>query len=141
MREELQGLLCFAGVALFGIGLATGFAVPRLRSPRIGLSAHVAAIQMGLALVALGLVGAHLALPEPWAAAIAHTLWISFYVLWLGLVVAAAFGTGGTLPIAGAGHQAQPWQERTAFALIASSSLASAAALAALLWQWSWRAV
>jgi len=141
MSEQLQGVLCFAGVLLFGIGLATGFAVPALRSPRIGLSAHVAAIQMGLALVAFGLLGAHLALPGAWAASIAHTLWISFYVLWLGLVVAAAFGTGGTLPIAGAGQRAEPWQEGTAFALIASSSLACALALAALLWQWSWRAL
>ena len=140
MSEGLQGLLAFAGTLLFGLGLFGGFAIPALRSPRIGLSAHVAAIQSGLALIAFAWIGGRLTLPEAWAAPIAHALWISFYVLWLGLMVGAFFGTGRTLPIAGAGLTARPWQERLAFALIGSASLASAAAVAALLWHWSWRA-
>ncbi len=140
MSEGLQNVLCFAGTGLFLLGLLSGFAVPAFRSPRIGLSAHVAAIQSGLALIAVGLVGARLTLSGAWASAIAHGLWISLYVLWLGLLVAASYGTGRTLPIAGAGLTAKPWQERLAFALIASSSLGTAATVAALLWHWSWRA-
>jgi hydroxylaminobenzene mutase len=140
MSEGLQGILCFAGMLLFLLGLLSGFGIPAFRSPRIGLSAHVAAIQSGLALIAVGLVGARLTLPEAWAGAIAHTLWISLYGLWVGLLVAAIYGTGRTLPLAGAGLTAKPWQERLAFALIGSSSVASAAAVGALLWQWSWRA-
>jgi (hydroxyamino)benzene mutase len=139
MSEGLQGLLCFTGVLLFALGLLTGFAIPALRSPRIGLSAHVAAIQSGLALVAVGLVGSRLALSEAWAAAIAHTLWISLYVLWLGLVFAGVFGTGRTLPIAGGALRAKPWQEATALVLIGGASLGTAAAFAALLAEWSWR--
>src|SRR5215472_6727437 len=84
MSENLADLLCFAGVLLFLLGLLTGFAIPALRSPRIGLSAHVASVQSGVALVAFGLVGPRLALPPGWAAAIAHGLWSSLYVLWLG---------------------------------------------------------
>jgi len=141
MSESLQALLAWSGVLLFLLGLLTGVAVPAVRAPRIALSAHVAAIESGLALIVIGLLGARLALPDFWAGAIAHGLWISLYILWVGLLVGAIFGTGKTLPIAGAGLLAKPWQEATAFALIGAGSLGSAAAVAALLLQWSWRSV
>ena len=140
MSEALQGLLAFTGILLFLLGLVSGFAIPMLRSPRIGLSAHVAAIQSGLALIAVAWLGGRLTLPDTWAAVIAHTLWVSLYVLWIGLLFAGAYGTGRTLPLAGAGLRAKPWQETTALVLIGAASVGSAAALAALLWQWSWRA-
>ena len=141
MSDPLQALLARSGVLLFLLGLLTGFAIPAVRAPRIALSAHVAAIESGLALVVFGLLGARLALTGGWAAAIAHTLWISLYVLWVGLLLGAVFGTGKTLPIAGAGLRAKPWQETTAFALIGAGSFGSAAAVAALLLEWSWRSV
>ena len=50
-------------------------------------------------------------------------LWISLYVLWLGLVVGAAYGTGKSLPIAGAGLVAKHWQENTARTLISVGSI------------------
>src|SRR4249920_1794675 len=101
MSEGLQGSLAFAGTLLFLLGLLTGAGIPFFRGPRIGLSAHVAAIQSGLALLAVAWLGGHLVLSEAWAAAIAHTLWLSLYVLWVGLVFAAVYGTGRTLPLAG----------------------------------------
>ena len=42
--ETLSSTLCFMGAMLFMLGLLTGFAIPMFRSPRIGLSAHLAAI-------------------------------------------------------------------------------------------------
>ena len=140
MSERLQGWLGFTGVLLFLIGLLTGFGIPAFRSPRIGLSAHLAAIQSGLALVAVGLLGSRLVLGQRRAAIIAHTLWISLYVLWVGLLFAAIFGTGGALPIAGSGVHAARWQEAAAGVLIAAGSLGSASAVALLLVRWSWRA-
>jgi (hydroxyamino)benzene mutase len=139
MADELQRLLAFTGVLLFFLGLLTGAAIPFVRSPRIGLSAHVAAIQSGLALLAVAWLGSHLAMSDGWARAIAHTLWISFYLLWIGLLFGAVFGTGRTLPLAGKGFTAQPWQETSATMLIAGSSITSALAFAALLLLWSWR--
>src|SRR5262245_56292262 len=139
MSEGLQGLLAFAGALLFLLGLLTGVGIPFFPGARIGLSAHVAAIQSGLALIAVAWLGSRLALSEAWAAAIAHTLWISLYVLWVGLVFAAIFGTGRTLPLAGKGLAAARWQELTAATLIGGASLASALAFAALVFQWSWR--
>jgi (hydroxyamino)benzene mutase len=140
MSEPLQGLLAYTGVLLFFLGLLTGIVIPFARSPRIGLSAHVAAIQSGLTLIGVAWLGSHLVLADAWARAIAHTLWISFYVLWAGLLFGAVFGTGRALPLAGRGHIAQPWQERIATVLIAGSSIASALAIGALLVEWSWRA-
>ena len=140
MSEGLQETLAHAGTWLFLLGLLTGVGIPFFRGPRIGLSAHVAAIQSGLALLAVAWLGGRLVLTDGWAAAIAHTLWISLYVLWVGLVFAAVYGTGRTLPLAGKGLAAARWQELTATALIGGASVASALAFAALLFEWSWRA-
>ena len=140
MSEGNQELLAWSGTLLVLLGLVSGFAIPLLRSPRIGLSAHVAAIQSGLLLIAVAWLGRRLALSDAWASAIAHTLWLSLYVLWLGLLFAGVYGTGGTLPLAGAGLRAKRWQETTALVLIGGASIGSLAAFAALLWHWSWRA-
>jgi len=141
MSESLQSLLGFTGSLLFLIGLLTGVAIPAVRAPRIALSAHVAAIESGLALVVFGLLGARVELAAVWAAAIAYGLMLSLYVLWAGLLFGAMLGTGKTLPIAGAGFVAKPWQEATAFVLIGAGSIGSAAAVTALLLHWSWRPV
>jgi hydroxylaminobenzene mutase len=136
--ETLSSTLCFMGAMLFTLGLLTGAGIPSFRSPRIGLSAHLAAIESGLALIAFGLMLPHLAISTGWAGAIAHSLWISLYLLWIGLVFAAVYGTGKTLPIAGAGLAAKAWQETTARILISIGSIVSAVAVLALLFQWHW---
>jgi (hydroxyamino)benzene mutase len=136
--ETLSSTLCFMGAMLFMLGLLTGAGIPSFRSPRIGLSAHLAAIESGLALIAFGLMLPHLAISNGWAGAIAHSLWISLYLLWIGLVFAAVYGTGKTLPIAGAGLAAKAWQETTARLLITIGSIGSAVAVLALLFQWHW---
>jgi hydroxylaminobenzene mutase len=133
-----SSMLCFMGALLFTLGLLTGFGIPSFRSPRIGLSAHLAAIESGLGLIAFGLLLPHLTISAGWAGAIAYSLWISFYVLWAGLLFAAVYGTGKALPIAGAGLAAKLWQENTARILIAIGSLGSAGAVLALLSQWRW---
>src|SRR5437879_249298 len=136
--ETLSSKLCFMGALLFMLGLLTGFSIPMFRSPRIGLSAHLAAIESGLALIAFGLLLPHLAISTGWADAISYSLLISLYVLWVGLLFAAAYGTGKALPIAGAGLAAKVWQEATARVLIAIGSLGSAGAVMVLLLQWRW---
>jgi hydroxylaminobenzene mutase len=136
--ESLSSTLCFLGALLFLLGLLTGFGIPAFRSPRIGLSAHLAAIESGLALIAFGLLLPHLGISAGAARAIGDALWISLYVLWLGLLFAALYGTGRALPIAGAGLAAKAWQENTARVVIALGSLGSAGAVVALLVQWRW---
>jgi len=136
--ETLSSTLCFMGALLFMLGLLTGFGIPRFRSPRIGLSAHLAAIESGLGLIAFGLLLPHLAISTVWVSAIGHSLWISLYVQWVGLLVAAVYGTGKVFPIAGAGLAAKAWQENTARILISIGAMGSAGAVLALLSLWRW---
>jgi hydroxylaminobenzene mutase len=138
--DRVSPLLCFTGTLLFLLGLLTGFGIPLFRTPRIGLSAHLAAIESGLGLIAFGLMWPHLALPAGWSAAIGHAFWISLYVLWIGLLLGAVWGTGRSLPIAGEGFTAIAWQENTARALISLGAVGSAGAVIALLLKWSWTA-
>ena len=136
--EAISSTLSFMGALLFILGLLTGFGIPGFRSPRIGLSAHLAAIESGLGLIAFGLLLLHLRISIGWASLIGHTMWISLYLLWLGLVVGAVFGTGRSLPIAGAGLVAKQWQENAARTLISVGSIGAVVAIGALLAQWRW---
>ena len=128
------------GALLFLLGLLTGFGIPMFRSPRIGVSAHLDAIESGLGLIAFGLLIPHLTISTGWASVIAYTMWISFYVLWLGLLFGAAWGTGRTISLAGAGISAEPWQENAVRSLISLGSIGSVVAIVALLVQWRWSA-
>jgi (hydroxyamino)benzene mutase len=139
--EGAVSTLCLTGVLLFLLGLLTGFGIPMFRSPRIGLSAHLDAIESGLALIAFGLLLPHLTISPGWASAIAYVLWISLYVLWLGLLAGAVYGTGRVFPIAGAGLEvrAKRWQERLSSSLISLGAVGSVVGVVALLVQWRWQ--
>ena len=134
--SKTSSLLCFVGVLLFSLGLMTGFGIGFARAPRIGLSAHLAATQCGIALIAFGLLWPHLTLWKGWSLPLATVLWVSFYLIWIGLCLGAFWGTGRALPLAGAGHAAAVWQERAAIAPIAVGSLGSLGTVILLLVQW-----
>ncbi|MGH6873076.1 MAG: hydrogenase [Rhizomicrobium sp.] len=131
-------ILCFIGVLLFLLGLLTGFVIPALKAPRIGLSAHLAATQSGVALIAFGFLWPHLGFWAGWSVPLAHVLWASLYVVWAGILLGGAWGTGKSLPIAGAGHTAAKWQERAAFLPIALGSFGTLGVVIAILVQWRW---
>src|SRR5215472_7546901 len=118
-----SSMLAFSGVLLFLLGLATGFGIPVARSPRIGLSAHLTGIQSGLALVGFGLLWPHLGLWPAWQNPIAWTLALSLYAIWLSLVLAAAFGAGRGLPIAGGGITTTPARQALVSVLLIGGSL------------------
>lgn len=137
---RMTSLLCFAGVLLFLLGLLTGFAIPALKVPRIGLSAHLAATQMGVALIAFGFLWERLTFWNGWSAPLAHVLWISFYIVWAAILLGGIWGTGRALPIAGAGHVAAKWQEQLTLLPLALGSFASFGVIVMLLIQWRWKA-
>jgi hydroxylaminobenzene mutase len=138
--ESLSSTLCFAGVLLFALGLATGFAIPAFRSSRIGLSAHLTGVQSGTFLIALGLMWSKIALWPSVSNLIGHAIWISLYTIYGSLVLAAAFGAGRDLPIAGGGISTTRAKQISVTALMGSGSLAVLAAIAALLIGWHWQA-
>jgi hydroxylaminobenzene mutase len=138
--ESLSSTLCFTGVLLFALGLATGFAIPAFRSSRIGLSAHLTGVQSGTFLIALGLMWSKIALWPSVSNLIGHAIWISLYTIYGSLVLAAAFGAGRDLPIAGGGFSTTRAKQISVTALMGSGSLAVLAAIAALLIGWHWQA-
>ena len=135
---SIESTLCFSGVVLFFLGLLTGFAIPAARSPRIGLSAHLAGVQSGTFLIAVGLLWPKLDLGS-WSAPVGHALWLSLYAIWLSLVLAAVFGAGQGLPIAGQGITTTKGRQAIVSVLLIGGSLLSALAVAAMLVGWAWR--
>jgi (hydroxyamino)benzene mutase len=132
--------LCFAGMLLFLLGLLNGFLIPRLRSPRIGLSAHLTAVQSGTFLIAVGLLWPKLAIAPPWDAALGNGLWVSLYAVWLALFLAGLFGAGQGLAIAGQGMTTSPGRQRVVTTLVAAGSLVCLIAVVAILAAGRWTA-
>src|SRR5262245_49256982 len=98
--------LLIAGTLLFLLSLLIGFAVPALANPRMGVSSHVAGLQSGMALWALGLMWQRLALPAGAERAAQVLAVVGLYAVFASLLLAALWGTSRATPIAGAGHEA-----------------------------------
>jgi hydroxylaminobenzene mutase len=133
MAANLGALLCQRGVLLFLLGLLTGSGQGIYRNPRVGLSAHMTGVQSGTALIAFGLLWPHLGVAPGWAAPAAYMLWLSFYAIWLALVLAAFFGASKVLPIAGQGFTAKPWQEALVATIMIAGSVACIAGVGGIL--------
>jgi hydroxylaminobenzene mutase len=132
-------ILCFAGVLLFLVGLLTGLGIPRYRSPRLGLSAHLTGVQSGTFLLALGLLWPRLSMSPVWSTILANGTWASLYLVWFSLLLAAVFGAGRGLPIAGQGMTTTPPRQTAVTGLLATGSLGILLSTAALLLTWGWQ--
>jgi len=131
--------LCFSGVLLFLLGLLTGLAIPRCRSPRLGLSAHLTGVQSGTVLLALGLLWPHLSMSSALSLILADGTSAFLYMVWLSLLLAALFGAGRGLPIAGQGITTTPVRQTVVSVLLIVGSLGVLATIAALLITWRWQ--
>jgi (hydroxyamino)benzene mutase len=121
----MQTLLFKLGLILFLIGLLTGFAIPALKNPRMGLASHLEGVLNGMFLVLLGLLWPHVHLPHVWAAIGAWLIVYSAYANWLGTLLAAAWGAGRKLaPIAAGDHEASKAKEGVFDFLVVSLSVA-----------------
>src|SRR5262249_15099176 len=110
-QEHTGHRLLQLGIVLFLLGLLVGFSVPALANPRMGLASHLEGVMNGLFLVTLGLIWPRLALS---ARLLATTFWLAIYgtfANWTATLLAAAWGTGRTMPIAAQGHTGTPGQE------------------------------
>lgn len=128
--------LCFTGLLLFMLGLLNGLVIPRLRSPRLGLSAHLTALQSASVLIAVGLLWPKLAIAAPWDLVLGHGLWISLYAVWFALFLAGLFGAGRGLPIAGQGMTTSSGRQRLVTVLLAAGSLGCLIATGGILVAW-----
>ena len=107
----MDNLLLQLGILLFLVGLLTGFVIPKLANPRMGLASHLEGVLNGLFLVALGLLWQRLNLSDGW---LVVTFWLAVYgtfANWLATLLAAVWGAGALMPIAAMGHQGSSMQE------------------------------
>jgi (hydroxyamino)benzene mutase len=118
------------GMALFLIGLLTGFAIPALANPRMVLTSHLEGIMNGTFLVVLGLVWPRLRVSER---TLRTGFWLALfgaYSNWATTLAAGALGAGGSMmPLAAGDHVGSRLTE----ALIAAGLLSLAVAMVALM--------
>ena len=119
----LQKPLVVAGAVLFLLGLLQGAGVQLFANPRMALSAHLTAVQSGMAMMIAGALWPALSL-RPRTGSIGRLAIIAgMYGLWIGLTLSAATGASEALPIAGAGHSADPVSEKVVSAVVLGSSI------------------
>lgn len=116
--------LAITGAALFLAGLVQGAAVGLFLNPRMALSAHLAAVQSGMAMMIAAAFWSHAGLNGLGERVARWTLAVGLVGLWLGLTLAAATGASCVLPMAGAGYSATPLVERMVAVLVLGSSAA-----------------
>lgn len=101
-----QRTLIAAGAILFLLGLLQGAVVQSFANPRMALSAHLTAVQNGMALMIAGVAWQAASLDQRVDTAAKWSIIVGMFGLWIGLTLSAATGASNSLPIAGAGHSA-----------------------------------
>lgn len=121
--------------ALAGGSSLTGFVIPLMRNPRMGLASHLEAVMNGMLLILLGLIWQKLRLSVgalQWGYALAL---FSTFTNWFTNLLAAIWGAGAEmLPIAGGGYQGAAWQEVLIKVGLVSLALAMTAVCIIVLW-------
>jgi (hydroxyamino)benzene mutase len=133
-RRQAHRLLQW-GFALFLAGLLTGFAIPAVANPRMGLTSHIEGVMNGMFLAILGLIWMRLRLGR-------KSLRIGFGLVvygavanWATTLLAAILGAGGLrMPIAAGDHVGSPFQEALISAGLISLSVAMLGAVGLVLW-------
>lgn len=98
--------LIFWGATLFLIGLIQGALIPFFLNPRMALSAHLAAVQSGMALMIFGVIWELIYLNKRSLKIAYYSSVLSMYLIWFSIVLSAIFGASEALPIAGKGYAA-----------------------------------
>jgi len=134
MKAQTGHRLVQLGFLLFLVGLLTGFAIPMMANPRMGLSSHLEGVMNGMFLIGLGLVWPRLKLGRRTRSA---TFWITLYgtfANWAATFLAAVWGAGAAMPIAAGSHQGSPVQEVVITGLLFSLSFAMVIVCGVVLW-------
>lgn len=135
-RHQLLGRrLVQLGLVLFLAGLLTGFVIPVLAIPRMGLTSHLEGLLNGMFLVLIGLIWPRLLLPG-WALTV--TFWMAVYagvMNWATTLLAAIWGAGASMmPIAAGTQMGTGTQEAVIAVMLMSLSMAAVLTLLLLIW-------
>jgi len=132
--ESGSRTLVALGASLFLLGLLTGVIVPAVRSPRLGLSAHLEGVMNGTFLMVLGAIWHHVHLSHSLSRLCFWLLVYGTFANWLSVLLGGVFGAGRMMPIAGGGTTAAPWQEFVVGAGLISLSVAMIIGCGLLVW-------
>lgn len=135
MHLDYGRKLIRSGILLFLLALITGFMIPLLQNPRMGLSSHLEGTMNGMLLVIIGLIWPKLILTDKlyrWCFTLAL---FGTFTNWLTTLLAAVWGAGGEMmPIAAGNLQGSVWQEIIIKFGLVSLSLCMIIVCGLLLW-------
>lgn len=117
-----QRTLIAAGAILFLFGLLQGAVIQSFANPRMALSAHLTAVQSGMALMIAGVAWQAASLGQRVAATAKWAIIAGMFGLWVGLTLSAATGASNSLPIAGADYGASDLTETLVSTVVLGSS-------------------
>lgn len=126
--------LAVLGGALFLAGLLQGLAVDYFPNPRMALSAHLDAVQSGMAVMIAAAFWPSVRLAPALERLAWWTLGVGMVGLWIGITLAAMTGASEALPMAGGGFAAEPVTETVVSTIVIGSSLALLLGWALFLW-------
>lgn len=131
----MQTLLFAAGLILFLLGLFTGFAVPAMKNPRMGLASHIEAHMNGLFLIVLGLLWPYVNLSQTWETVAVALLLYGTWLNWLTTLLSGIWGAGGQMMrIASADHIGSGVKEGLIKFSLISLSIADVIGVCLVLW-------
>ena len=101
-----------SGILLFLLGLITGFVIPLLANPRMGLSSHLEGTMNGMLLAIIGLIWPKITLTDKLSRWCYFLALFGTFTNWLTTLLAGIWGAGGEMmPIAAGSLQGSVWQE------------------------------
>lgn len=134
-QSQIGHKLIKHGITLFLLGLLTGFVIPAMQNPRMGLSSHLEGVMNGMFLVLLGLIWHKLHLSNGALKSGYILSLFGAYTNWVTTLLAGLWGAGAELmPIAGGAYQGAAWQEVLIKIGLGSLSLAMVVVCILVLW-------
>jgi hydroxylaminobenzene mutase len=126
--------LAVVGAALFLAGLLQGLVVDYFPNPRMALSAHLDAVQSGMAVMIAAAFWSSVRLTPALERLAWWTLAVGMVGLWFGITVAAMTGASEALSMAGRGFAARPPMEGVVTTIVVGSSLGLLLGWALFVW-------
>ena len=126
--------LAVVGGTLFLAGLLQGLVVDYFPNPRMALSAHLDAVQSGMAVMIAAAFWSSARLTPALERLAWWTLAVGMVGLWIGITLAAMTGASEALPMAGSGFATMPVTETVVTTIVIGSSLALLFGWALFLW-------
>ena len=102
MAHHARRRLIWHGIVLFFLGLLTGFVIPAVTNPRLGLSAHMEALLNGMLLILVGIMIVFAFITEGkliWPRNVSMLVRQNAYVLILAIGMMLCILTGGNIDL------------------------------------------